>query len=109
MLGVPEVVCYSVSLVSALAAGLVVRVKFISLVNLILDRKAVPELIQFNFTPDALSRELALILPGGEARSKMLDDYKELREKVGIAGASARAAAIMVANLRNSPGTKGTK
>jgi lipid-A-disaccharide synthase len=109
MLGVPEVVCYRFSLVSALAAGLVVRVKFISLVNLILDRKAVPELIQFNFTPDALSRELALILPDGEARSKMLDDYKELREKVGTAGASARAAAIMVANLRNSPGTKGTK
>ena len=106
MLGVPEVVCYRFSLVSALAAGLVVRVKFISLVNLILDRKAVPELIQFNFTPDALSRELALILPDGEARSRMLDDYKELREKVGTAGASARAAAIMVANLRNDTVTK---
>ena len=100
MLGVPEVVCYRFSLVSALAAGLVVRVKFISLVNLILDRKAVPELIQFNFTPEALSRELALILPDGAARSKMLDDYKELREKVGSAGASARAAALMVENLR---------
>lgn len=106
ILGVPEVVCYRFGLLSALAAGLVVRVKFISLVNLILDRKAVPELIQFNFTPDALSRELALILPDGAPRSKMLDDYKELREKVGSAGASARAAAIMVENLKNNPETK---
>ena len=106
ILGVPEVVCYRFGLLSALAAGLVVRVKFISLVNLILDRKAVPELIQFNFTPDALSRELALILRDGAPRSKMLDDYKELREKVGSAGASARAAAIMVENLKNNPETK---
>jgi len=106
MLGVPEVVCYRFSLISALVAGLVVRVKYISLVNLILDRKAIPELIQFKFTPDALSRELALILPDGAARSKMLDDFKELREKVGTAGASARAAAIMVENLKNDPKPK---
>lgn len=99
MLGVPEVVCYRFSFLSALAAGLVVRVKYISLVNLILDRKAVPELIQFKFTPDALSRELALILSEGEARTKMLNDYKQLRELVGPPGASDRAAALMVETL----------
>jgi lipid-A-disaccharide synthase len=101
LLGVPEVVCYRFSLVTALAAGLVVKVKFISLVNLILDRKAVAELIQFKFTADSLSRELALILPDGEARTKMLKDYAELRTMIGPAGASDRAAAIMVEYLKS--------
>lgn len=100
MLGVPQVVCYRFSLLSALAAGLVVRVKYISLVNLILDRKAVAELIQFKFTADSLSRELALLLPDGEARTRMLNDYKDLRALVGPPGASDRAAAVMVENLQ---------
>lgn len=101
MLGVPEVVCYRFSLLTALAAGLVVKVKFISLVNLILDRKAVAELIQFRFTADSLSRELALILPDGESRTRIMNDYNELRSLVGPPGASDRAAAIMVENLQS--------
>ena len=100
MLGIPEVVCYRFSLLTALAAGIVVRVKYISLVNLILDRKVVTELIQFKFTADSLSRELAVILPDGEARTKMLNDYNELRKLVGPPGASDRAAAIMVEKLQ---------
>jgi len=106
MLGVPEVVCYKFGLLSALAAGLVVNVKYISLVNLILDRKAVAELIQFKFTPDALSRELALILPDGDARTRMMNDYNDLRKLVGPPGASDRAAALMVENLRSSAQNK---
>jgi lipid-A-disaccharide synthase len=101
MLGVPQVVCYRFSFISALVAWMVVHVKYISLVNLILDRKAVTELIQYKFTSDSLSRELALILPDGEARSRMLDDYQELLERVGPPGASDRAAAIMVENLQD--------
>lgn len=102
MLGVPQVVCYRFSLLSALAAGLVVHVKYISLVNLILDRKAVAELIQFKFTADALSRELSLILPDGEERSRILNDYQDLRTLVGPPGASDRAAAVMVENLQGT-------
>ena len=101
MLGVPQVVCYRFSFISALVAWMVVHVKYISLVNLILDRKAVTELIQYKFTPDSLSRELALILPDGEARNRMLSDYNELLERVGPPGASDRAAAIMVENLQH--------
>jgi len=100
MLGVPQVVCYRFSFLSALAAGLVVHVKYISLVNLILDRKAVAELIQFKFTADSLSRELSFLLPDGEARTRILHDYKELRSLVGPPGASDRAAAIMVESLQ---------
>jgi len=83
-----------------LVAWMVVHVKYISLVNLILDRKAVAELIQYKFTADTLSRELAPLLPDGEARSCMLSDYKELLELVGPPGASDRAAAIMVEKLQ---------
>jgi lipid-A-disaccharide synthase len=100
MLNVPQVVCYRFSFVSALVAWIVVHVKYISLVNLILDRKAVTELIQYKFTADTLSRELSLILPDGKERTQMLNDYKELREKVGEPGASARAAAVMVESLQ---------
>ncbi len=101
MLEVPQVVCYRFSFLSALVAWIVVHVKYISLVNLILDREAVAELIQYKFTADTLSRELAPLLPDGEARSRMLDDYKELLERVGPPGASDRAAAIMVEKLRH--------
>ena len=99
MLNIPQVVCYRFSFLSALVAWIVVHVKYISLVNLILDRKAVTELIQYKFTADTLSHELSLILPEGEARSRMLNDYEELRERVGPPGASDRAAAIMVERL----------
>lgn len=102
MLGVPQVVCYRFSFISALVAWIVVHVKYISLVNLILDRKVVAELIQYKFTADTLSRELAPLLPDGEARSRMLNDYKELRERVGPPGASDRAAAIMVEKLKRA-------
>ncbi|MEI6062519.1 MAG: lipid-A-disaccharide synthase [Bacteroidota bacterium] len=104
MLGVPQVVCYRFSFLSALVAWLVVHVKFISLVNLILDRKVVAELIQFKFTADTLSRELGPLLQDGEARSHMLNDYKELLERVGPPGASDRAAAIMVEKLKSELG-----
>jgi len=100
MLGVPQVVCYRFSFITALIAWIVVHVKYISLVNLILDRKVVAELIQYKFTADTLSRELAPLLPDGEARSRMLSDYKELLERVGPPGASDRAAAIMVEKLQ---------
>jgi lipid-A-disaccharide synthase len=101
MLGIPQVVCYSTSPLTAFVARLLVHVKFASLVNLILDRKAVTELIQEEFTADALFNELAPLLADGEARNRMLDDYKELLIRVGPPGASDRAAAIIVEKLKN--------
>ncbi len=102
MLGVPQVVCYRFSFISALVAWIVVHVKYISLVNLILDRKAVAELIQYKFTANTLSRELAPLLPDGEPRSRMLNDYKELLKRVGPPGASERAAAVIAKNLKTN-------
>ena len=102
MLGIPQVVCYATSPLTAFVARLLVHVKFASLVNLILDRKAVTELIQEEFTADALFNELAPLLADGEARNRMLDDYKELLIRVGPPGASDRAAAIIVEKLNKN-------
>lgn len=99
MLGVPQVVCYRFSFISAIIAWMVVHVKYISLVNLILNRKAVAELIQFKFTDETLIRELASILPDGEKRSRILNDYKELLTRVGLPGASDRAAALILKHI----------
>jgi lipid-A-disaccharide synthase len=100
MLGVPQVVCYRFSFLTALIAWMVVSVKYISLVNLILDRKAVAELIQYKFTAKTLSRELAPLLPDGEPRSRMLNDYRELLSRIGTPGASDRAAARITEHLK---------
>lgn len=102
MLGVPQVVCYRFSLLSAVLAWMVVRVKYISLVNLILNRKAVTELIQFKFTGESLFQELEPLLSDGDARNRMLSDYKELITLVGPPGASDRAAAIISETLKNT-------
>lgn len=100
MLGIPQVVCYRFSFISALVAWMLVHVKYISLVNLILDRKAVTELIQYKFTANTLSYALAPLLPDGETRSRMLNDYKELLTRVGPPGASDRAAALIAEKLQ---------
>jgi len=99
MLQVPQVVCYRFSLISAALGTLLVHVEFASLVNIILGRLSVAELLQYKFTPSSLSRELAPLLPDGQARSRMLDDYKELLLKVGKAGASDKAAGIIAERL----------
>jgi lipid-A-disaccharide synthase len=109
MLGVPQVVCYRMSFISALIAWMLVNVKFISLVNLILDRKAVAELIQYKFTADTLSRELGPLLPDGEARTRMLNDYKELLKRVGPPGASDRAAALICEKMKELGRVKSEK
>lgn len=99
MLQVPQVVCYRFSLISAALGILLVRVEFASLVNIILRRRSVAELLQYKFTPSSLSRELSPLLADGQARSRMLADYKELILKVGKAGASDRAAGIIAESL----------
>jgi lipid-A-disaccharide synthase len=89
--GVPQVVCYKGSAISFAIARRIVDVKFISLVNLVLDRKVVTELIQGEFNAINLERELNLILEDNN-RQRMVADYRLLKEKLGGPGASARAA-----------------
>ncbi len=84
---VPQVVCYKTSGLTYFIAKLFVKIKFISLVNLVMDREVVKELIQNDFNKEVLEKELTSILIG-EGRNKMLKNYEELHDKLGGEGAS---------------------
>jgi len=100
LLNIPEVVCYKTSGFSYAVAKNLIRVRFISLVNLIMDKEVVTELIQDKLNEKMLVEELSGILPGGAKRAAQLSDYAILHEKVGGAGASERAGSLMVRYLK---------
>lgn len=92
LLHVPQVVCYKGSRISyEIGKRLVTHIKYISLVNLIMNRPVVTELIQNELNYENVRHELAQILEG-EKRFQMLSDYNQLRNKLGGPGASRRAA-----------------
>lgn len=99
LFGVPEVVCYRGGKLSFWIARRVVNVPFISLVNLIANRKLVEELIQDDCNADRISAELRRLLDPAGAQS-IQSGYALLREQLGSAGASARAAKMMVERLK---------
>ncbi len=101
LFGVHEVVCYKGGYLSYLIARRLVDIKYISLVNLIMDREVVKELIQGDFNQKKLKVELSRILSDDAFRSKMLADLEELREKLGGAGASETVAHLMYQRLGN--------
>lgn len=92
----PEVVCYRGSIISMLIAWLVVRIKYISLVNLIMDKEVVKELIQFKLNPESLYNEVSILLPGEQHRNEMLSDFQELRNMLGESDVSIRVAEFIV-------------
>lgn len=98
LIGVPEVVCYKGGTISYWIARQLVKVKYISLVNLILDRPVVKELIQHELQPNTLSLELKALLQGSR-REQQLADLKLLRQVLGGPGASQRVADKMWAIL----------
>ena len=100
LLKTPQVVCYKGDFFSMLIAWMVIKVKFISLVNLIMNKEVVKELVQYSLTENSLISELKDILPGGKKRDKMLSDYVVLNEKLGPAGASRRVAEDMIEVLK---------
>lgn len=97
---VPQVVCFRADLFSMLIAWAVVKVKFISLVNLILGYEAVKELVQYSLNEKNLLSELSKIVPGGPGRKKMFEDYRKIKEILGPSGASGRIAMDMVKGLK---------
>ena len=103
LLGTPQVVCYKISggWFVKLLRKLLLKVKYISLVNLICDKEAVVELVGSDMNEENAERELRAILPGGEKREEMLRDYEMLKERTGPAGASERAADIAALKLKN--------
>jgi lipid-A-disaccharide synthase len=92
LIGTPQIVCYRTSLLSYIIGKMVIKLKFISLVNLILNKEVVKELIQFKLNPKNLTDELMRILPGGANRNQIECDYQEISEILGKPGASDRVA-----------------
>lgn len=101
LFNVPQVVCYRAGNLSYFIAKLIVKLDYISLVNLIMDSEVVKELIQFDMNPKMVKSELDKILYEGEARNKMFKDYQNLRKILGGTGASKRVAQLMY-NYLNS-------
>ena len=93
---VPEVVCYKATGFSYLLAKWMIKVKFISLVNLVMDKEVVKELIQSDLTEKNIVTELERLLHDGKRQRQILEDYDELRDRLGNAGASEKAAEIVV-------------
>jgi len=99
LIGTPQVVVYKTSPVSYAIGKRIVTLKYISLVNLILDRMAVKELIQKECNPEKIKAAIDELLDG-EVRERMTQDYLELVKALGDSGASERTAKAIYANTR---------
>lgn len=99
LFGVPEVVCYKGGAISYSIAKKLVKVKYISLVNLIMDKEIVKELIQKELNETNLKIELDKLLKL-DSRTIMLKDYTELKSKLGGSGASKKTAELMFGYLK---------
>lgn len=102
LMNIPEVVVYRTYEWQVRLRPYVLKVPFVSLVNLNLGREAVREIIQSTLDVREAEAELRAILTGGGKREKMLVDFDELRVVIGDAGASERFARRMVEEIQNS-------
>mgnify|MGYP005990197111 CR=1 FL=1 len=98
---VPQVVCYKGSTISYQIAKRIITLKYISLVNLIMDKEVVTELIQNDFSKKNLKKELTHILDENY-REKLFEDYYELEQKLGGKGASENTAKQIVSKIKSA-------
>ncbi|WP_347160451.1 lipid-A-disaccharide synthase [Pontibacter chitinilyticus] len=102
LFGVPQVVCYKTSAISFAIAKMVIKVPYISLVNLIANRPVVVELIQDEFTPKKIIHELKEILFDKSTIQKQKEGYALVRQKIGQYRTAERAAELMVQYLQEA-------
>ena len=102
MFRVPQVVCYETPLPRLIGflKRHFIKVKYVSLVNLIANREVVRELVAETFSVANIRRELEAILPGGARREQMLSDYDEVHRILGDSHAPDEAARIMIETLK---------
>lgn len=100
LMGVPEVVCYKSSKISYHIAKRLIKVKYISLVNLIMDRPVVKELIQDDCNPEAIHAEVMHLLGDDLYNSLMRDEFNSLRNLLGGGGASKKVAQSLLKTIR---------
>lgn len=103
LIGTPQVVCYRGDWLSYRLARIFVKVRFISLVNLLLDKEVVKELIQGDLNEMNIVRELNTLIKGGWKRDVLRKHYAEIRAMLGEPGVSDRVAADICKSLK-SPG-----
>ena len=103
LLNVPQVVCYETPVPKLIRFAFkhIIKVRFISLVNLIADKEIVQELLADRFSIRNIANELYRILPGQPSRERMLADYQLVRQRLGNEVAPDNAARIMVEKLTN--------
>jgi lipid-A-disaccharide synthase len=92
IIGCPQVVCYKGSYVSFLIARMLIKVPYISLVNLIMEKEVVKELIQDMCNSEQIGASLRLLLENDEKRQQLKEDYDHLRKILGQGGASEKVA-----------------
>lgn len=94
LFNVPEIICYKTSYISYAIGRMVVKVKYICLVNLIMDKLVVPEYIQEKCTEKALIQEIKALMTGPK-REQMLKEYAQLHKTLGSGGASKKVAQLI--------------
>ena len=99
LFNIPQVVCYKMGGFSFQILKRLIKIKYISLVNLIMDREVVKELIQDDLGVESLTAQLTLLLQDSAHRQKMLNDYQEMRIKLGKGGAARKAARLIYEDL----------
>ena len=107
LFGTPQGVGYITNPVTYWIAKKIVKIRYISLGNLIVDRLAFKEFIQDDCNADALVTEIRDLIENQDRRQKMLDDYADIRAALGGAGASSAVAKAMIAELNNKADTHG--
>lgn len=101
LIGTPQVVCYGGNEISYQIAKHLVKLKYISLANLIMDAQLFKELIQHECTPALIMEELNKLIGNQAYREKMFADYAAVREALGGKGASEKVAQAMIEELNN--------
>ncbi|HXL55286.1 MAG TPA: hypothetical protein VN958_03450, partial [Chitinophagaceae bacterium] len=96
LFGVPEIVCYKGNELSYQIAKRLVKIKFISLVNLIMNKEVVKELIQKDLTVKNLTKELTTILTNDDRRQQIANDYAALKNLLDLGGKASSNAARSV-------------
>ena len=101
LLKVPQVVVYKGHPISVAIGRMLVRIKYISLVNLVMDKQVVKELIQEACNPRSIKTEIHQLLADADYRMQMLTNYEHLAIRMGQAGASKKAAQLMIHYLKS--------
>ena len=100
--GTPQVVAYRTAALNYLVGRMIIKVRFISLGNLILNRMCFRELLQDYFTSDNVLYEVRRLIEDADYRGNMLSGYGEIRQSLGGGGASSEVAKAMMIELGNS-------